>query len=59
MRSLLLKNGRVGSGKNREIGKVGEELISHCPPEAEVLFLLYYRKACFRCDRFHLQDASD
>ncbi|WP_293067464.1 hypothetical protein [Moorena sp. SIO3F7] len=54
MRSLPLKNRRVGSGKNREIGKVGEELISHGPPRgAEVFFYsIFYSicKPCFRRD---------
>ena len=65
MRSLPLKNRRVCSGKNREIGKVGEELISHCPPEAEVFFYsIFYPicKPCFRCesrDRAVLQGASN
>ncbi|AOX01537.1 hypothetical protein BJP34_20690 [Moorena producens PAL-8-15-08-1] len=48
----------MGSGKNPEIGKVSEELISHCPPEAEVFFYSIC-KPCFRCDRSLLQDASD
>ncbi|WP_293123604.1 hypothetical protein [Moorena sp. SIO4G3] len=36
---------------SKGIGKVGEELISHCPPEAEVFFLVYLSRIG-KCDRF-------